>query len=111
MAVTKADVLLIAPELSEVDDARFAAAIADALLQMNTEALGARADLVLKYLVAHLVSLGEQGGSEGTVTSETVGGVSRTYSAAATGGGETGTSYGDEYKRLLRLFSPRVVVL
>lgn len=107
----------IAPELSGVDDATFAAIIADAYGQMNPTLWGRKLDIGAKYLVAHLVSMTTAGGAPdaagtfGQVQSESVGGVSRTYQTTASGTGLEATSYGDEYKRLLRqvAFAPQVV--
>jgi hypothetical protein len=113
MAVTKADVLLIAPELAAVDDARFTAALEGAELQVNAVALGTRADAAKRYYVAHLLTvtqLASQG--HGEVVSETVGSVSRTYAGPSSSGSlgvVESSRYWAEYMRIVRstLAGPR----
>lgn len=108
--ITKADVLVIAPELTSISDGTWTALIADAYSEMNAAAWGteARRNRAAKYLVAHLatMTLAEGDSTNGAIQSESVGQVSVTY-ATGSGGSSAGsleaTSYGQEYLRLLRL--------
>lgn len=109
MAVTRTDVLAIAPELGTIapEDGRWAAFIADAYSELGAAVWGTRLDRGAKYLVAHwmTVSTGNAGGAlKGAVLSESVGGISRTYAQpTATRGTYASTSYGAEFLRLQRL--------
>jgi hypothetical protein len=113
VAITKTDVLLIAPELSGVADDTWDALIADAALQMNVDVWGTRYNLGAKYLVAHLATLTTRRGSP-LVSSQTVGPVSVSYAVGTpTDGGSDleSTPYGREYRRLARALAPRMAVL
>ena len=63
MAVTAAIIKAEFPEFDELDDAVILPKIADAVLCVNAETWGDRADLGVKYMTAHLLAispLGEQ---------------------------------------------------
>jgi hypothetical protein len=108
-ATSRADVIAIAPELDSVaaDDPRWAAFLtqADALpAGVWGRLLGQGA----ANLVAHKLTLSvrqQRTGGRGAVLSESVGGISRTYAAPASGDpqGFDATTYGAEYRRLARL--------
>ena len=117
MAVTKADVVLIAPELSAVADGVFTAYLADAELELDLAAYGERADLAKKLHVAHHMTRSGYGtgGGRGDVTSESVGQVSRSYAAptssSSTPSPLSSTRYGQRLIALNRSLSPRVLVV
>lgn len=102
--VTKADVIVIAPELSGVDDATFNVFIADAMLFVDAAGWKSRYDWALKYEVAFRMtsmgygdvagSSGSSGGANlGPISGMSVGGVSVSYATASGGsGGGGGTS-------------------
>ena len=75
----------------------------------------ARRDRAAKYLVAHLATIRSwEGTSTGDLQSETVGAVSRTYSSGGSAGSASSleaTTYGAEYRRLLRQTCIRMAVL
>ncbi len=104
MAITWASVEAIAPELSDVSLASQTAILADVALQVGPNRWGseARADIGRKYLAAHLGSMTLGGGSDAFVTSESADGVSRSYSVGSVSGSLDSSSYGLEYRRLLR---------
>lgn len=112
MAITKDDVLLIAPELSAVPDGTWTQLIADAYLQLSPTFWDLRLDLAAKYLVAHLATLTQRGGSP-LVSSQTVGPVSVTYAVGSSLGASSleSTPYGQEYRRLRMAVAPRAAVL
>jgi hypothetical protein len=111
VAVTKADVVLIAPELSTVPEDTFAALIDDAAAQMNEGVWGARYELGMKYLVAHLATLTVTKGAP-PLQSVTVGPVSRSYamSVSESASALRSTSYGLEYLRLVQIVAALAVV-
>ena len=103
--MTKADIVLIAPELSRVPKAQFETAIRDAALQINRHVWGSKADLGHKYLAAHLVGLAHLDRLvAGSVQSDKVGEVAATYAASGfTQADELdATRFGREFKRLRR---------
>lgn len=107
MAITSADVLLIAPELSTLSAGQWTAIIADVEDEIDDAAWGTttRADKAKKYLAAHKGTLAKRAGAAGSVQSIAVGGVSVNYgSGAQMGTGLDSTSYGVEYKRLCHLY-------
>lgn len=105
--LTKANVVLIAPELASVGDPTWTKVIADVLLQINEAAFGVRAAIAAENLCAHAMTFAAQasGAVTGPVQSESVGDVSVSYavsvSAAMTDLGST--KYGQEYRRQMRL--------
>jgi Protein of unknown function (DUF4054) len=98
MAITAADVTNLAPELSSVSEPRMAWALAIANARLSDSVLTtAITELARAYYAAHLLTVGALTGS---VTSESAGGVSRSYKQADNPLDATG--YGQEYRRLLR---------
>lgn len=103
MAITKIDVLNVAPELSAVTDPQWTALLAYVALQLNTDVWGGWLDMGSAYLAAHLATLTRRRGM-GAVQSEHVGQVSRAYLAISlTPGSLESTAYGAEYLRLMRM--------
>lgn len=105
MAITWAsDVVAIAPELASVVTATQNKILAFVDLQFNTTLWGDKLDMGKTYLAAHLGTLSRRAGAGGPVVSESVGQVSRSYAASIASGAAMleSTSYGLEYKRLLR---------
>lgn len=119
MAITKADVVAIAPELSAVGDSTFNIYLADAALIRDLKGLSSQEgrDYVLKNLTAFLMvedGHGTQASARGDVTSESVGDVSRSYARpGGSSGGTRGNSdlernrYGRNALRYLRRFGAR----
>ncbi len=103
ITTTWEDVVLMASELSALSYERGEQILEDVAEQMNEDVWGTRVNLGARYLAAHLGTLDLRRGTGGPVTSETVGPVSRTYSASiADGAGRLGsTTYGLEYERLM----------
>ena len=111
------------PEFSAVNDVRIQALLDIANLSVSQKVWGSAYAPGMAYLVAHLLkrsgaAIGVSGGSSnaGTVSSEKVGELPRSYSAPG-GSGSSGedaflstTSYGMEYLRLRRqlLVTPMV---
>jgi hypothetical protein len=102
VAITSADVLLIAPELSAVTAGQWTALIADVYLQLDSDTWGTWLDLGAKYLAAHAATLTKRSGVAGAIQSEAAGSVSRSYAVAPEGSGLLSTSYGQEFSRLQR---------
>lgn len=97
MAVTKALIDRIAPELAALSDGTMAPWIADAELQVNRNEFGtALADLAVAYFAAHLMSCSETAvrGAGAVLKSVSVGPISKTF-ATATGTSGTGTNADD----------------
>lgn len=118
LTIDKADVLLIAPELSAVTDAQWEDVLADLETEINVSAFGtqARADRAGKQLAAHLATerygTSGGGGAAGPLQSVSVGPVSKSYASPGTVQNSQfgGTKYGREYLRLVRLFCARIAV-
>jgi hypothetical protein len=119
LTVDKADVLLMAAELSAVSDAQWAQIWADVALEVGEVTAGsqARADRMAIQLAAHLATVRHVrvGGaaSPGPLTSVSVGGVSKSFAQPQGGSANLSlqsTKYGQEYVRLTRLFGRRFEV-
>ncbi len=118
LTIDKADVLLVAPELSAVTDAQWDDVLADVEMEVSVSAFGsqAAADRAGKQLAAHFgterFGTSGGGGAAGPVQSISVGAVSKTFAtpSAVEGSQFGGTKYGREYLRLVRLFCPRIAV-
>lgn len=69
--------LLTAPELEDIPADRFDQAIGDVVTQLSAAAFPnpARYELVVRLLVAHVVTLRNKGGAPGALQSESVGGI------------------------------------
>lgn len=108
MAITSTQVLNLAPELSSVPSDRMNWALGVANARLSDSVLGAAAaDLARAYYAAHLLSLRSDAG---TVTSESAGGISRSYAAAGDNPLDL-TAYGREYRRLIKGHASRVGVV
>jgi hypothetical protein len=103
MAITSADVLLVAPELSTLNGSQWTALLAQVYLQLDEDAWGDWLDLGATYLAAHLATMSKRAGTGGAVVSESVGSVSRSYAVAPTTAAMTSTGYGQEFCRLQNL--------
>jgi hypothetical protein len=112
MAITWTDVVNIEASLSTTPVASQIAILADVELRVGTE-WGARRDLALKYLAAHLGLVSKTSGAGGgPVSSESVGAVSRSYAVASEQAMADlgGTAWGREYLAMARAHLPRVLV-
>lgn len=87
----------IAPEFSGVDAS---AAISVAEMQIAEGLCGDKRPLLVAYLAAHVLTLGQRSGAAGGVSSLREGGLSVSYHGGGEGIGAT--SYGAEYDRLSR---------
>lgn len=100
MAITAADVLLIAPELEAVPSATVDVFLVDAKTLVSATAWGDLYEVALKYTAAHLLAQAGYGssGGRGDVTGMSVGGVSISYASGASskdgGAGLSGTRFG-----------------
>lgn len=94
-----------ATELSTVATATQNAVLTTVGLQVSEDAWDTLYDIGCAYLAAHLGSVGRRRGAAGSVMSESVGSVSRSYAnSVAQGSAQLGsTSYGVEYERLIGL--------
>lgn len=109
MAITWDDVVARAPALSDVETETQDALIEDAYAQLSETNWGDNLDLAAIWLCAHLGSISllssTAASATGPVLSETVGSVSRTYSAGSSSSSSTeldSTAYGREFLRLQR---------
>lgn len=82
---TKADIILIAPELSGLSDSTFSLAIADAELYINSSLYGSLADLAKRYFAAHCLAVwtASPANASGAVASEKAGRVEVRYQVNA----------------------------
>jgi hypothetical protein len=106
VAITSANVLLIAPELSSLSSNQWTAILAQVYLQMDADVWDDWLDLGATYLAAHLATVGPmRQGTAGAIQSESAGNVSRAYavSVASDGAALRSTSYGSEYARLMSM--------
>lgn len=114
MAEPDDTLLLIAPEFSTVDIARRSQVLCLAALRVSKSKFGDRYNLAVSYLAAHMltVSTRDGGGSvTGAVKSRKEGDLSVTYGGNdALSSDLSSTSYGQEYKRLIKenIFGPMV---
>lgn len=103
MAITKASVVAIAPELAAVSDEDFAIVIGDVGLQLSPDAWDTLLDLGTKYLTAHTLAVAHPELYRPMIQSDKAGAVETHYLAPAQGGDELdATKYGKEFKRLRR---------
>jgi len=107
---TKANVLLIAPELSTVSDDLFTLILADAALIIDENfCASAYQEILQRYFVAHSVSVDSSSGSTGgAVERERVGDVEREYANNTSPNINDmalgSTKYGLEYLRLKKRY-------
>lgn len=102
--MTPADLIpTIAPEFAGVDAS---AAIAVAEMQVGPNLCRDKRPLLVAYLAAHIMSLGNRtaqaGGASGEVSSLSEGQLSISFGASGVMGGLGQTAYGVEYDRLSR---------
>jgi hypothetical protein len=118
LTIDKADVLLVAAELSAVTDSQWAQLLADVADEVGPSVAGSqqRADRMGVQLAAHLATVRHMraggGAQTGALASVSMGGVSKSFAQPqATSTSALGTTkYGQEYLRLVRLFGRRVEV-
>lgn len=103
MAISSTDVQNVAPELSSTESGRMNWAVGVANGRFSNDVLGEpKANLARAYYAAHLLSLGDAG-ARGGVVSESMGGISRTFTTRnAQGSDLESTSYGAACKAILR---------
>ena len=108
-AVIKADVLAFAPELSTLTDQFWVDAL-DYVNQVDLTSVDTDIDrrLARIYLAAHIGSTTKRAGTgaAGPVTSESAGGIRRSYGLLATsasGSGLSSTRYGQLYESILSM--------
>jgi hypothetical protein len=111
MAITKTDVIAIASELESVPDATWNVVLSMTAAQMNASSWGSKLDMAAVWLAAHLATMTQRSAlAEAAKKSVTIGPISVSYDTSGdrspTGAGLESTSYGQEYKRLCRLFMP-----
>ncbi len=106
LPVERDDVIARWPALAAItDDERWAAALDDAALIVPEETWGRRCALARCHVAAHFIALGNPSVREsGPVSSESVGGVSRSYAVRPPPDGYqwNATPYGTAYLLLLR---------
>lgn len=110
MAITWVNVMAIAPETNVVNSDSRAAILLEVNRQISDTTWGARADEGRAYLAAHLATLGPIRGGQGAVSSESLGPASVSYAVPSGGSSASNafynlTSYGMQYRRLLRMTS------
>lgn len=105
MAITTTDVSNLAPELAS--SPRLAWAVEQANKKLNQAVMGDATDLARCYYAAHLLTIVP--GTAGMVTSESAGGISRSYKTVENP--LELTYYGQEYRRLLRAHAGRAGVV
>lgn len=104
MAVTWAQVVLIAPALSTAPSGRQDLILAVVDRQIDDTAWGDLADDGRLYLAAHLGTVSGVGGAAGAVSSETLGPMSRSYGLPSSVSDELATTgFGVFYLHLLTL--------
>lgn len=113
MALTWADVVLVAPDLASLGSSAQTAILADVADQMNVAAWGSqeRADRAGAYLAAHIAVAGGYTGlgasaATGAVASQTAGPYSITYASSSGSDGASSslgsTRWGQEYMRRVK---------
>ena len=107
---TKANILLIAPELSAMSDNAFSLAIADAVAIVTLPSCPAKVEMAQRYLAAHLLTIARPEASGGlspsgaALTSEKAGRESRGYGSAVQNSGSFGygsTKYGIMFETIV----------
>ncbi len=104
MALTPITIAKLAeyfPQFASVAVSREATLNSMADLWVNADKFGDACEYGKVLMMAHLLALGDQGGA-GPVTSETVGKLARSFGSVAATGWLELTSFGVEFKRLVR---------
>lgn len=110
MSISASTVTNLAPELSSQSEDRINYFITEAARYVNASIWGAKADFAHALYTAHLMTLAGLGGS-GTVSSERVGDMARTYAVDTSQNSLMGSSYGQQFlaARKTLLISPMVI--
>jgi len=111
--LTWADVVAIAPNLSSLTTTQQNAVLLDVDIQLSEDKIGSKYNLACKYLAAHLGTLVSRGsdGPSGPIQSEMVGSVSRSYAANFNLTGYDTTTYGQQFRNIMRQLQYRVGVV
>jgi len=113
---TKANVLLIAPDLSVVDDTIWTIILADVATQIPTTAICSEdmQEPLQRYLVAHTMTvatgIGAGGSISGNLERERVGDIEVEYGGASTVTGLDKTKYGLEFQRMWFRYRRAVII-
>lgn len=112
MAITRDDIVAIAPEFAGLSQNVFTVAIADSALLINAPKWGTRADMAQKYLAAHMIGMSHPDEASPVVSQESAGGVSRMYAVGfdADPRSYSLTRHGRFYLDLLRSFRTTPIV-
>jgi hypothetical protein len=105
MATTPSELKKIFPEFANEPNSRLNFFINAAVTRLNPDAFCDKYDQAVCFLSAHLLTLSNRAGQGGSVTSEKVGDLARSYSApkgASDGSSYSSTSYGQMFEDLLR---------
>jgi hypothetical protein len=114
MSVTAQDLKKIAPELESETTPRLQFFIDFAVLNVNASVFLDKTDKAVTLLAAHFITMANRGGAGGSVASEKVGDLARSYAAPSGKTSESElatTAYGQMFLTLLKSLSisPRVV--
>lgn len=111
MAITPADVIAVAPELATQSNERIQLFIGYATPYVNANVWGEKTNYALSLFTAHLMTLTGRQGAGGSISSETVGGLSRSYSNPSSTDAMASTGYGQTFAMLMKSLptSPRVI--
>lgn len=93
----------IAPPLAALDNAQDAIDIAE--MQIAPKLCGSQRPLLVSYLAAHILTMGQRAestGAAGNVSGLSEGGLSVSFSGSGVAGSLGQTSYGAEYDRISR---------
>ena len=106
---TKANILLIAPELSVVGDDTWTLILADVAAEVSSSIFGTKQEIAQRYLAAHRLTLSlpsnlRNPNTAGALTSEGTGRVSKSYGKGSYAGQDRNdeTSYGRMYNQIKR---------
>lgn len=102
--ITEATLVAVAPEFVGIDAARLTLLNGNArcFVGKKIEDTG-KCDIAMAWMVAHLAKIGDNKGGAGPETSQKVGDLARSFAtSAALSNFLEQTSYGLEYKRLIR---------
>ena len=105
MSTSPSELKKMFPEFANETNPRINFFIGMAERRVNKTVFGDKADDAVCLMTAHLLTLGSRGGQGGTVTSEKVGDLSRSYSSASKGDDSNSldsTSYGQMFNDLMQ---------
>lgn len=112
MSVSVGEVKQTFPEFSAYTNPQIQFWLDLATSQVNPNVFAEKTDSAVRVLTAHYLDLAGRGGAAGPVTSERVGGLSRSYGTVSAEASElASTSYGSIFLSILRTLpvTPRVV--